>query len=73
MPASSAPASHPQRGIDRSETRLFARTEGVILDPIYIGKAAVCMVAHIQEGRYARDDSLIFVHTGGTPKSAPRL
>ena len=48
-------------------TRLFARTEGVILDPIYTGKAAACMVAHIREGRYTRADTLVFVHTGGTP------
>ena len=48
-------------------TRLFARTEGVILDPVYTGKAAACMIAHILDGRYARDDTLIFVHTGGTP------
>ena len=48
-------------------TKLFARTEGVILDPVYTGKAAACMVAHIREGRYTRDDTLVFVHTGGTP------
>jgi 1-aminocyclopropane-1-carboxylate deaminase/D-cysteine desulfhydrase-like pyridoxal-dependent ACC family enzyme len=48
-------------------TRLFAHTEGVIPDPVYTGKASACMVAHVQEGRYARDDTLIFVHTGGVP------
>lgn len=48
-------------------TRLFARTEGLILDPVYTGKAAGCMVAHIREGRYTRGDTLVFVHTGGTP------
>jgi D-cysteine desulfhydrase/L-cysteate sulfo-lyase len=48
-------------------TKLFARTEGVILDPIYTGKAAACMIAHIGEGRYARDNTLVFVHTGGMP------
>ncbi len=47
--------------------RLFARTEGVILDPIYTGKAAAGMLAHIREGRYGKDDTLVFVHTGGTP------
>jgi D-cysteine desulfhydrase/L-cysteate sulfo-lyase len=48
-------------------TRLFALTEGVILDPVYTGKAAAGMVAHIRQGRYTRDDVLVFVHTGGTP------
>jgi 1-aminocyclopropane-1-carboxylate deaminase/D-cysteine desulfhydrase-like pyridoxal-dependent ACC family enzyme len=48
-------------------TKLFARTEGVILDPIYTGKAAAGMISHIRAGRYGKDDTLVFVHTGGTP------
>lgn len=48
-------------------TRLFARTEGIILDPIYTGKAAAGMISHIREGRYTKDDVLVFVHTGGNP------
>jgi 1-aminocyclopropane-1-carboxylate deaminase/D-cysteine desulfhydrase-like pyridoxal-dependent ACC family enzyme len=48
-------------------TRLFARTEGVILDPIYTGKAAAGMIAHIRAGRWRPGDVLVFVHTGGTP------
>ena len=47
--------------------KLFARTEGIILDPIYTGKAAAGMVAHVREGRFGPDDVLVFVHTGGTP------
>ena len=47
--------------------RLFARTEGVILDPIYTGKAAAGLVQHVREGRFAKDDIVVFVHTGGTP------
>lgn len=47
--------------------KLFARTEGVILDPIYTGKAAAGMIAHIKEGRYGKGDTVVFVHTGGTP------
>ncbi len=48
-------------------TKLFAHTEGVILDPIYTGKAAAGMISHIRAGRYGKDDTLVFVHTGGTP------
>ena len=48
-------------------TRLFARHEGIVLDPIYTGKAAAGMVAHIREGRFTPDDVLVFVHTGGAP------
>ncbi|MCO5070779.1 MAG: pyridoxal-phosphate dependent enzyme [Rhizobiaceae bacterium] len=47
--------------------RLFARTEGIILDPIYTGKAAAGLIAHVREGRFKSDDVVVFVHTGGTP------
>jgi D-cysteine desulfhydrase/L-cysteate sulfo-lyase len=47
--------------------KLFARTEGVILDPIYTGKAAAGLVAHVREGRFGKDDVIVFIHTGGTP------
>jgi 1-aminocyclopropane-1-carboxylate deaminase/D-cysteine desulfhydrase-like pyridoxal-dependent ACC family enzyme len=39
----------------------------MILDPVYIGKAAPYMLAHIRQGRYIRDGTLVFVHTDGTP------
>ncbi len=47
--------------------RLFARTEGIVLDPVYTGKAAAGMIAHIREGRFSKDDVIVFVHTGGAP------
>ncbi len=47
--------------------RLFARAEGIVLDPIYTGKAAAGLIAHVREGRFAKDDVVVFVHTGGTP------
>ena len=47
--------------------RLFAKTEGVILDPIYTGKAAAGMISHIRRGDFGREDVVVFVHTGGTP------
>ncbi len=47
--------------------KLLARTEGVILDPIYTGKAAAGLIAHVRQGRFGPDDVLVFVHTGGTP------
>lgn len=48
-------------------TRLFARTEGVILDPVYTGKAAAGMIAQISAGAYGSRDTVVFIHTGGTP------
>ncbi len=47
--------------------RLFARTEGIILDPVYTGKAAAGMIAHIRRGDFNREEIVVFVHTGGTP------
>lgn len=47
--------------------RLFGRHEGIVLDPIYTGKCAAAMIAHIREGRFHKDDAVVFVHTGGMP------
>lgn len=46
---------------------LFGRHEGIILDPIYTGKCAAAMIAHIREKRFRPDDAVVFVHTGGMP------
>ena len=46
---------------------LFARTEGIVLDPVYTGKAAAGMIDHIRRGDFDRDEIVVFVHTGGTP------
>jgi 1-aminocyclopropane-1-carboxylate deaminase/D-cysteine desulfhydrase-like pyridoxal-dependent ACC family enzyme len=46
---------------------LFGRHEGIILDPIYTGKCAAAMIAHIREGRFSPGDVVVFVHTGGMP------
>ncbi|MEE2658349.1 MAG: pyridoxal-phosphate dependent enzyme [Candidatus Latescibacterota bacterium] len=51
----------------REAIQLLARTEGLLLDPCYTGKAMSGLIAHIREGRWGRDDTVIFVHTGGTP------
>jgi L-cysteate sulfo-lyase len=47
--------------------RLFGRYEGIILDPIYTGKCAAAMIAHIRERRLRKDEVVVFVHTGGMP------
>lgn len=47
--------------------RLFAQTEGLILDPIYTGKAAAGLIRHVRDGMFTPDDVVVFVHTGGTP------
>jgi L-cysteate sulfo-lyase len=46
---------------------LFARREGLILDPVYTGKAAAGMLDQIRRGLVPRGATVVFVHTGGQP------
>ena len=47
--------------------QLLARTEGILLDPSYTGKAMAGLIDHVRAGRYSASQHLVFVHTGGTP------
>jgi D-cysteine desulfhydrase len=47
--------------------RLVARMEGVLLDPVYTGKAMAGTIALAKRGHFGRDTSVLFLHTGGTP------
>jgi D-cysteine desulfhydrase family pyridoxal phosphate-dependent enzyme len=44
-----------------------ARTEGLILDPVYTAKAFGGVMGEIEAGHIAHDDLVVFVHTGGMP------
>ena len=46
---------------------LMARTEGIILDPLYSAKALAGLIDHIRKGKLSPNDTVVFVHTGGTP------
>ena len=48
--------------------RLVAQTEGIFLDPVYSGKAMAGLIDHVRRGRLTSDDTVIFLHTGGTPQ-----
>ena len=45
--------------------KLVASREGIILDPVYTGKAFHGMLEEIRKGKFARAKDLIFIHTGG--------
>ena len=47
--------------------RLAARLEGLLLDPVYTGKAMVGLLAGVQSGRIPVDARVVFLHTGGLP------
>ena len=51
---------------EREAIRLFARTEGLLLDPGYTGRAAAGLVDLIRQGHFHPDDKVLFWHTGGT-------
>ena len=44
---------------------LFARLEGILLDPVYSGKGAAGLIALIRKGRFRRGQRVLFLHTGG--------
>ncbi len=56
------PTAAAQHAID-----LLARTEGVLLDPVYTAKAFAHLLACIEHGELADDREVVFVHTGGAP------
>lgn len=52
---------------DRNAIRLFAETEGILLDPVYTGRAGGGLLNLIQKGFFDKKDKVLFWHTGGTP------
>lgn len=47
--------------------RLFGRTEGIALDPVYTGKAAAALVEAVRAGEIPATETVVFLHTGGMP------
>ena len=60
----------PGYGIPAASTieaiELFAKTEGILLDPVYTGKGAAGLIDLVRKGALAQSDNVIFVHTGGS-------
>jgi D-cysteine desulfhydrase family pyridoxal phosphate-dependent enzyme len=52
---------------EREAIRLFARYEGLLLDPVYTGRAAAGLIDLIRKGFFSRGETVLFWHTGGTP------
>ena len=47
--------------------KLFAKTEGILLDPVYTGKAAAGLIDLVRSGVFAKGSNVLFLHTGGSP------
>jgi D-cysteine desulfhydrase len=52
---------------EREAIHLFARHEGLLLDPVYTGRAAAGMIDLIRRGTFRRDETILFWNTGGQP------
>lgn len=47
--------------------KLVARAEGILLDPVYTGKAMAGLIDLVRQGYFKKESNILFVHTGGSP------
>jgi len=52
---------------EREAIKLFASNEGLLLDPVYTGRAAAGMIDLIRKEFFKKDETILFWHTGGQP------
>ncbi len=52
---------------EREAIRLFARHEGLMLDPVYTGRAAAALIDLMRKQFFSPDETVLFWHTGGSP------
>jgi D-cysteine desulfhydrase family pyridoxal phosphate-dependent enzyme len=53
--------------LEREAVKLFAKYEGLLLDPVYTGRAAAGMIDLIRKGFFRKEETVLFWHTGGQP------
>lgn len=53
--------------LEREAIRLMAKSEGIILDPVYAGRAFGALFDQIRKGVFKRGETVLFWHTGGAP------
>jgi 1-aminocyclopropane-1-carboxylate deaminase/D-cysteine desulfhydrase-like pyridoxal-dependent ACC family enzyme len=46
---------------------MVAECEGILLDPVYTGKAMACLIDHVRRGSLDPSSTVVFLHTGGAP------
>lgn len=47
--------------------KMVARLEGILLDPVYTGKAMAGLIALVRQGKFKKGENVLFLHTGGSP------
>lgn len=47
--------------------RMTASSEGILLDPVYTGKAMAGLIQHVRKGFLKQSEKVLFIHTGGLP------
>lgn len=52
---------------EREAIALFAKKEGLLLDPVYTGRAAAGMIDLVRKGFFKKNETVLFWHTGGQP------
>jgi len=52
---------------EREAVHLFARYEGLLLDPVYTGRAAAGLIDLLRKGFFKKEETVLFWHTGGQP------
>jgi D-cysteine desulfhydrase len=52
---------------EREAIHLFATREGILLDPVYTGRAAAGMIDLIRKRFFKKSETVLFLHTGGQP------
>jgi D-cysteine desulfhydrase len=53
--------------LERDAIRLLARSEGIVLDPVYAGRAFGALADLIRKGVFKKGETVLFWHTGGSP------
>jgi len=47
--------------------KMVARLEGILLDPVYTGKAMAGLIALVRRGTFKKGENVLYLHTGGSP------
>jgi D-cysteine desulfhydrase family pyridoxal phosphate-dependent enzyme len=62
-----APGYGVMTAAERAAIQLFAKYEGLLLDPVYTGRAAAGLMDLIHKGFFKKGETVLFWHTGGQP------